>query len=104
MTEASLVNKIMASLEKGLGGIWIKISAGPFQVAGLPDIIGCYKGKFIGLEVKLPGKEKTLTKIQQFWLRKINEAGGKASMVTSVEQSLELVQNTRKRLKISRKT
>ena len=96
MSEADLVKKIMTKLEKGPGGIWIKVSAGPFQVAGLPDIIGCYKGLFFGLEVKLPGKENTLTKIQQFWIRKIVEAGGIAHMVTSVEQALEIVNKSQK--------
>ena len=91
MSEAGLVKKTMARLTKE-GGLWIKVSAGPFQVAGLPDIIGCYNGRFYGLEAKLPGKERTLTKIQQWWISEINTTGGgKATMFTTVEQAVEFV-------------
>ena len=91
MYEAGLVKKTMARLTRE-GGLWIKLSAGPFQVAGLPDIIGCYKGTFYGLEAKLPGKEKTLTKIQKWWINEINTTGGgKATMFTTVEQAEEFV-------------
>ena len=94
MSEASLVKKIIDRLTREVGGLWIKISAGPFQVAGLPDIIGCYKGRFFGIEVKLPGKERTLTKLQQWWIDRINTTGqGKATMVTSVEQAIKFVKN-----------
>lgn len=91
MKESALVKKTMSNLDNNVGGLWIKISAGPFQVAGLPDIIGCYKGRFYGLEAKVPGKEDTLTKIQQYWINKINNAGGRATMYTTVQQALEFV-------------
>jgi hypothetical protein len=58
---------------------------------GLPDIIGCYAGKFYGMEVKLPGKENTLTAIQQYRISEINKNGGKAIMITSIEEALKFV-------------
>lgn len=91
MTERQLTVKIKTQLEKTYGGMWVKIGAGPFQVAGLPDLIGLVNGVFFGLEIKLPGKEKTLTKIQKRWLRLINLNGGIGRMITTVDKAKALV-------------
>ena len=32
-----------------------KEHGGPYGVSGVPDIICCYRGRFLGLEAKLPG-------------------------------------------------
>lgn len=69
----------------------IKIHGGMFQAAGIPDLICCINGQFVGIEVKLPGKEKNLTKIQQHWIDLIKKAGGVAFMATSVEQVKEML-------------
>ena len=37
-----------------------KEHGGPYGVSGVPDIICCYKGRFLGLEAKLPGGRLTL--------------------------------------------
>lgn len=87
MHEAALVKKMMMHLERNVGGLWIKISAGPFQASGLPDIIGCYKGRFYGIEVKVPGKEHELRPLQKYWIKRITDAGGKATMLTTVEEA-----------------
>ena len=50
---------------------------------GVPDIICCYKGRFLGLECKLPGGR--LTELQKRAIEKINRAGGVACRVESVE-------------------
>jgi hypothetical protein len=57
----------------------------------LPDIIGCYGGWFVGLEVKLPGKEHTLTARQTHALKSIRDAGGKSKMVTSISEAMDFV-------------
>jgi penicillin-binding protein-related factor A (putative recombinase) len=91
--EKHLVNRIREKLKKLFPGILIiKIHGGLFQMAGLPDLIICYKGRFIALEVKLPGKEKTLTKLQKTWLRRVRKAGGIAYMITSVEKAVGVIQ------------
>lgn len=92
MSESALVAKIKRALDKDRPGFWVKIHGGPFQLIGLPDLIGCYEGRFYGLEVKLPGKEDTLTPRQQYILDQIRQVGkGVAGMVTSVEQALSIV-------------
>lgn len=50
---------------------------------GIPDIICCYKGRFLGLEAKLPGGK--LTALQRRALEKINAAGGIGRRVESVD-------------------
>lgn len=69
----------------------MKIHGGPFQVRGLPDIIGCYKGRFVGLEVKRPSRENTLTAAQGHALDLIAKAGGISGLVTSAEEAVALV-------------
>ena len=60
-----------------------KEHGGPYGTSGIPDIICCYKGRFLGLEVKLPGGK--LTALQKRTLDKINAAGGIARRVESVD-------------------
>jgi len=91
MLESTLVKNIIKALNKHTQkrSLWIKIHGGPFQVAGLPDIIGLYKGTFYGFEVKCPGKEDTLTPLQKHFIKKINDSGGIARMVVSVDETIK---------------
>ena len=57
---------------------------GPYGTSGIPDIICCYKGRFLGLEAKLPGGK--LTALQRRELDKINAAGGIGRRVESVDE------------------
>ncbi len=60
-----------------------KEHGGPYGVSGVPDLICCYKGRFLGLEAKLPGGR--LTALQERTLERINRAGGIARRVESVD-------------------
>lgn len=86
MLEKTVVKNIMKLLKKDYPGFYFKTHGGPFQMAGLPDILGCHKGRFIGIEVKAPGKEDTLTILQKKVLRLIRNAGGIAFMATTPKQ------------------
>jgi hypothetical protein len=90
VTEAALTNKIRLKLKAQGHFIW-KSRGDPRQTKGIPDLCGCRApdGTFFGLEVKLPGKEKKLTKNQAETLNRIAIAGGIAVVVTSVSQALE---------------
>ena len=57
---------------------------------GVPDIICCYKGRFLGLECKLPGGR--LTELQKRAIDKINRAGGIARRVESVDDVRAVIQ------------
>ena len=92
MSEANLVRRIVKALkEKYPEDTWWKIHGGPYQERGIPDIIGCHRGRFIGLEVKLPENKKRLTKYQARQIHLIFEAGGYATSVTSVEEALQKI-------------
>lgn len=74
-TETALVQSFLKKL-KVRGAFVHKTHGDPRTRKGLPDIEGCYRGYFLGIEVKLPGKEGNLTDLQAATLRKIREAGG----------------------------
>lgn len=58
------------------GGTWfVKFFANAFTPAGIPDILACYRGRFLGIEVK-GGSSYGLTDLQKYNLKKIREAGG----------------------------
>jgi VRR-NUC domain len=88
--EAHLVKKIQLYIRKR-GGYCAKIHGGdnPFQQVGLPDLLCCWKGRFIGLEVKQPGG-RTSPKQRQV-LDEIEAAGGITAVVTTVEEVAELL-------------
>jgi hypothetical protein len=90
MDEATLSRKIRLALQKEFpGSYWAKIAGGPHQRKGLPDIVGCVHGQFIGIEVKLPSRrhEKgAVTEIQQDTLNMIYNAGGCSFVAYDVQE------------------
>ena len=52
---------------------------GPYSKAGIPDIVGSYKGKFFAIECKA-GKGKP-TALQEREIQLINESGARAIVV-----------------------
>lgn len=77
--EKQFENKIKAYL-KSKNTWFIKYwGGGGFTKAGIPDILCCYKGRFIAIEVKAPNGKAS--ELQLFNLKKIEEAGGKAFLL-----------------------
>ena len=89
--ETRLTNKIMKALKKH-GGFWVKIHGSAFQVSGIPDILGCYQGLFVALEVKLPETAEDASLRQRLMMKRIRAAGGIPMIVTSTEAALEVVE------------
>jgi len=92
--ETKLVENILKAIHKKWGGFWVKIHGGPFQARGLPDLMGCLKGRFCGFEVKMPGEEHSFTPIQEYRVKQIQKAGGIAGMVTSFEELDKILQDS----------
>lgn len=88
--EARLSRKIVVRL-RALGAFVTKVHGGPMQTGGLPDIAGCYKKRFFGIEVKMPGREGTLTPRQAAKLQAIQDAGGRVGVATSVFEAIEIM-------------
>lgn len=95
--ERAITDKIMAYL-KGTApdGWFFKIHGGIFQLAGIPDIIGVFRGRFVALEVKRP-KVGRVTVLQATILRKISAAGGMAKVVHSVEEAAGVIEEVKER-------
>jgi hypothetical protein len=72
MTEKQLRRQVEKFL-KSLPNCWFCHPADRWTV-GLPDFIICYKGKFMAIELKREGR--SLTKMQEYTLMKIRQAGG----------------------------
>lgn len=88
--ESRLQQRIRAALEAAFPGSWLfKVHGGPFQPAGVPDLVGTVEGLFIGLEVKMP--DGTVSPIQARTIEMIRAAGGIAEVVTSVEEAIAAV-------------
>jgi Holliday junction resolvase len=69
-------------------GAWFVKSTGVRKV-GCPDLLCCYKGRFVAIEVKRQDPRTAsygVTKKQELELQKINDAGGYALVAWTVEQ------------------
>lgn len=108
--EASLYPKIQKAAEK-LGHKLFRNQVGSYKIGGryityglgvgssdgvgwrsiiiTPDMVGMKLAQFLAAEVKLPGKKPT--EMQQKFIDRVNEAGGIAGVVTSVDELLELL-------------
>lgn len=60
-----------------------------FQEVGIPDLLCCIKGRFVGIEVKQPSGK--LRPAQRVVLREIYDAGGIAAVVETVGQAARLL-------------
>lgn len=86
--EARLGHAIRRTLEAE-GAFVFKVHGSGMMQAGLPDLIGCYRGRFFGVEVKMPGNKPS--KIQRHIMRKIADAGGRVCVAYSVQDALDAI-------------
>ena len=90
MKESVLVTKII-ELIRERGGYAENIWGGGFQSAGIPDILACYRGVFLGIEVKV-GKNKP-SELQKAKVKLINDAGGLAFVTWDDLEQVEATLN-----------
>jgi Holliday junction resolvase len=76
--EKAVKDKVVAQLKK-LGAYYFYPFSAGYSNAGVPDIVVCHKGRFIGIECKA-GKNKP-TKLQELNLKQIADAGGIALVI-----------------------
>lgn len=88
--EKNIENKIKEYLKTVEGLFYFKEHGGMYGTAGIPDLIICYKGRFIGLEVKATNGKAT--PLQDATIRKINSAGGIALVVKSVDDAKLIIE------------
>lgn len=84
MTPEGKVKKKVVDILKAAGAYYFFPATGGFGRSGVPDIIVCFKGQFIGIECKAGSNKPTA--LQQRELMRIIDAGGSAFVVN--EESL----------------
>lgn len=83
MSEADLILKIRKYLATLEDCFFWKEHGGQYGTAGIPDIIVCYRGRFVGLEAKAGANRAP--RLQAATIQQILAAGGVAAVVRSVE-------------------
>lgn len=73
------------------GAFAFKIHGGPTMMAGLPDLIMCYRGHFIAMEIKVPDPSSQPSVIQRRRIKEIRESGGRAYVVRSVASAMRIL-------------
>lgn len=58
-------------------------------VVGIPDLVCCVQGHFVGIETKAPGKRKNLSPNQKLRLAEIEAAGGRTLVADDVQQVID---------------
>lgn len=84
---ASKVQKYLASGEKFEGWYYMPVQ-GLYAVKGVPDFIVCYRGRFVAIEAKAPGKGTSPNQDDQ--IEAIIQAGGRCFVIDNVSSLAEL--------------
>lgn len=90
MKEKDLIAKISNYLKSVQDLFFWKEHGGQYGTAGIPDLIVCYKGKFIAFEAKV-GKNKA-TPLQDATIKRIIKAGGYALVVRTLDEVKEIIE------------
>lgn len=88
--ETKLQRKIQKYLEEN-NCYHFKVHGSNYMRAGIPDIICCYKGKFIGIECKI-GKNK-MSPIQEKHKQEIEESQGIHILAYSLDDVKKIIEN-----------
>jgi Holliday junction resolvase len=91
MKPEAKVKKQVKKILDDIGAYHFSPMSGGFGRSGVPDIIACYKGKFIGVECKAGKNEPTL--LQKHNIKEIQRNQGLAIVVNedNIEALLTLV-------------
>lgn len=84
MKEKTITNQILKYLKSQPECFAFKEHGSIYGTSGIPDIIVCYKGKFVAFEVKTENGK--LSKLQEVTIKKIQSAQGLAFKVTSLDE------------------
>jgi Holliday junction resolvase len=92
MREKTVETKIKEYLFNN--GIYhFKVHGSKFMPAGIPDIVCCFNGSFLGIEVKRPGAKNEQSEQQKVHERNIVKAGGTYLLVDSLEEVVDYVES-----------
>lgn len=89
MLESKVQKDIQKLLDKR-GAYVVKVISGNRR--GIPDLLVCYKGQFLGFEVKTPTTRNKASPLQLKNIEMIRKANGIACVVWEVEQVEEILE------------
>jgi len=75
-TPEKKVKKKVVEILKQYSAYYFYPVTGGFGASGVPDIVACYNGRFLGIEVKADAKKRGPTALQKKNLDQINATGG----------------------------
>ena len=90
MKEQDIQRKIIKYLES-VGAYVVKVVAS--NKSGTPDILSCYRGIFLAIEVKRPETKTNVSELQEYNIKKIKEAGGVAIVSWDLDAVKAVVEN-----------
>lgn len=91
--ETLFKEKVMRYLDS-IPNVWyLKIYGNAVQSGGIPDLLVCYKGRFVALELKDPDEKNKYgeTSRQRMHIKRIIKCGGIGATVNSIEQIDEIL-------------
>lgn len=95
MREKAVEDKIKDYLfQQGI--YYFKVHGSKFMPVGIPDIVCCFDGSFLGIEVKRPGAKNEQSDAQKVHERNITKAGGTYLLVDNLQEVINYVENKRK--------
>ena len=90
MTPEGELKKAIKTLLDEQGAFWSMIPGGAYAKIGDPDMVVCYKGRYIAIEAKTPvGRQSNWQKLRQ---EQITAAGGLYILARSVEDVKEVLE------------
>jgi Holliday junction resolvase len=96
MTPEAKVKKKVVETLKRYSVYWFYASTHGYGSSGVPDLVACYNGQFIGIEVKADARKNPPTALQQDNLERIKQQGGVALVIDThnlhiLEEVLEAI-------------
>ena len=88
-SEQDIQRKILRYLNGLPECVAYKIAAGPYSMGGLPDVLCCYRGRMVAVEVKKTGGRTTAQ--QEARLAELRAAGGWAIVAFSVDDVAAII-------------
>ncbi len=89
LSESYIQSVILDFLYKDTCGSWVK--AHSTSKSGTADILGCFHGRFIAIEVKEGGKPAVPDPLQVIYLNSVVDAGGQAICTNDIQDVYDVL-------------
>jgi hypothetical protein len=92
--EARLSRDIRKALQLAFGDdlFIFKVWGNEYQMAGLPDLLGCVRGLYFGIETKLPESRENVSPRQALVHDKIRKSGGGIAVCCTRTEAVKFVE------------